>query len=103
MANLTNAQPSLEIDGTIENITDDRKSENGFVEREEGVGGGTDMAPVAANSIHRSTSRPQLDLSGAAIQGNFEEKDPTILLPNQSDDISHLALDIGGKVCCFVL
>ncbi|KAK6924844.1 Damage-control phosphatase ARMT1-like, metal-binding domain [Dillenia turbinata] len=49
-------------------------------------------------SIHRSSSRPQLDLSGAAIQGNFEEKDPTILLPNQSDDIYHLALDIGGSL-----
>lgn len=55
-----------------------------------------DMAPHSAAPIHRSSSRPQLDLSGAAIQGNFEEKDPTILLPNQSDDISHLALDIGG-------
>lgn len=53
--------------------------------------------PVAGNSIHRSGSRPQLDVSGAAIQGNFEERDPTILLPNQSDDISHLALDIGGE------
>ncbi|KAL5723803.1 pantothenate kinase [Ranunculus cassubicifolius] len=50
------------------------------------------------HSIHRSSSRPQLDLSGAAIQGNFEERDPTILLPNQSDDISHLALDIGGSL-----
>lgn len=59
--------------------------------------GGKEMAPVAGNSIHRSSSRPQLDLSGAAIQGNFEEKDPSILLPNQSDDISHLALDIGGN------
>ncbi|KAJ4960343.1 hypothetical protein NE237_020253 [Protea cynaroides] len=59
---------------------------------------GSKMAPIAANSIHRSGSRPQLDLSGAAIQGNFEEKDPTILLPNQSDDISHLALDIGGSL-----
>ncbi|CAN0830170.1 Pantothenate kinase 2 [Linum grandiflorum] len=56
-----------------------------------------DMAP-AGSSIHRSGSRPQLDLSKAAIQGNFEEKDPTILLPNQSDDISHLALDIGGSL-----
>ncbi|KNA25742.1 hypothetical protein SOVF_004050 [Spinacia oleracea] len=54
--------------------------------------------PVAGNSIHRSGSRPQLDVSGAAIQGNFEERDPTILLPNQSDDISHLALDIGGSL-----
>ncbi|CAI0547252.1 unnamed protein product [Linum tenue] len=64
--------------------------------REEGQSG-RDMAP-AGNSIHRSASRPQLDLSKAAIQGNFEERDPTILLPNQSDDISHLALDIGGSL-----
>lgn len=42
--------------------------------------------------------RPQLNLRGAEIQGNYEEKDPTILLPNQSDDISHLALDIGGSL-----
>lgn len=62
-------------------------------------GGEKDMAPLpGSSSIHRSSSRPQLDVSGAAIQGNFEEKDPTILLPNQSDDISHLALDIGGKI-----
>uniref|UniRef100_A0A164ULY1 Pantothenate kinase 2 n=1 Tax=Daucus carota subsp. sativus TaxID=79200 RepID=A0A164ULY1_DAUCS len=61
-------------------------------------GGDKEMAPVPGSSIHRSGSRPQLDLSGAAIQGNFEEKDPTILLPNQSDDISHLALDIGGSL-----
>ncbi|KAF9626720.1 hypothetical protein IFM89_038894 [Coptis chinensis] len=63
----------------------------------------TSMAPhstslIISTPIHRSSSRPQLDLSGAAIQGNFEEKDPTILLPNQSDDISHLALDIGGSL-----
>ncbi|XP_059303936.1 pantothenate kinase 2 isoform X2 [Lycium ferocissimum] len=61
-------------------------------------GGEKDMAPLPGGSIHRSSSRPQLDVSGAAIQGNFEEKDPTILLPNQSDDISHLALDIGGSL-----
>ncbi|RVX18346.1 Pantothenate kinase 2 [Vitis vinifera] len=43
--------------------------------------------------------KDKLDLSGAAIQGNnFEERHPTILLPNQSDDISHLALDIGGSL-----
>ncbi|KAG4390749.1 hypothetical protein AAZX31_05G036300 [Glycine max] len=48
--------------------------------------------------MHRSSSRPQLDLSKAEIQGNFEEKYPTILLPNQSHDISHLALDIGGSL-----
>ena len=68
-----------------------------------------DMAPAAGSPIHRSGSRPQLDVSGAAIQGNSEERDPTILLPNQSDDISHLALDIGGEfslilvLCALVL
>ncbi|XP_057988511.1 pantothenate kinase 2 isoform X3 [Hevea brasiliensis] len=65
--------------------------------REEGGQGDREMAPMG-NSIHRSGSRPQLDLSKAAIQGNSEERDPTILLPNQSDDISHLALDIGGSL-----
>ncbi|XP_072984241.1 pantothenate kinase 2 [Typha latifolia] len=57
-----------------------------------------EMAPTSSNPMHRSSSRPQLDLSGAAIQGNFEERNPTILLPNQSDDISHLSLDIGGSL-----
>ncbi|KAF3437026.1 hypothetical protein FNV43_RR19779 [Rhamnella rubrinervis] len=66
--------------------------------REEGIQGDREMALPAGNSIHRSGSRPQLDLSKAAIQGNFEERNPTILLPNQSDDISHLALDIGGSL-----
>ncbi|MQM06379.1 hypothetical protein Taro_039198 [Colocasia esculenta] len=57
------------------------------------------MAPGGAQAMmHRSGSRPQLDVSGAAIQGNFEERNPTILLPNQSDDISHLAVDIGGSL-----
>ncbi|XP_011622021.2 pantothenate kinase 2 isoform X2 [Amborella trichopoda] len=55
------------------------------------------MVSTAA-SMHRSGSRPQLDLSGAAIQGNFEERNPIILLPNQSDDISCMALDIGGSL-----
>ncbi|KAK3033524.1 hypothetical protein RJ639_032753 [Escallonia herrerae] len=68
------------------------------VEREASGGGDKEMVPLTGSSIHRSSSRPQLDLSGAAIQGNFEERDPTILLPNQSDDISHLALDIGGSL-----
>lgn len=52
------------------------------------------MSPTTA--IHRSNSRPQLDVSRAVIQANSEDRNPTILLPNQSDDISHLALDIGG-------
>ncbi|KAK7389071.1 hypothetical protein VNO78_23903 [Psophocarpus tetragonolobus] len=54
--------------------------------------------PGNSSSMHRSSSRPQLDLSKAEIQGNFEDKYPTILLPNQSHDISHLALDIGGSL-----
>lgn len=92
---------SIGIDGHI-NIgeIDDKANQNSSV-AVPGTGRGEieekDMAPLGGNSIHRSSSRPQLDLSKAAIQGNFEEKDPTILLPNQSDDISHLALDIGGK------
>lgn len=48
----------------------------------------------------RRGSRPQLHLRGAAIQGNCDDRNPTILLPSQSDDISHLALDIGGWVVC---
>ncbi|XP_057855485.2 pantothenate kinase 2 isoform X2 [Cryptomeria japonica] len=53
---------------------------------------------VKAMEMHRSSSRPQLDVSGAAIQGNFEDRNPTILLPNQSDDISHFAIDLGGSL-----
>lgn len=102
MANLKEGQETLGID----DINEERKNLNNSekdsvereVEREE-----KDMAPPGVNSIHRSSSRPQLDLSGAAIQGNFEERDPTILLPNQSDDISHLALDIGGEFAVFSL
>ncbi|KAL3575316.1 hypothetical protein D5086_023417 [Populus alba] len=88
-------RPALETEGTVikgESVIDKV--------REEGSGGQgeRDMVPPTSNSIHRSGSRPQLDLSKAAIEGNFEERDPTILLPNQSDDISHLALDIGGSL-----
>lgn len=54
------------------------------------------VASTPSSSMNRSSSRPQLDLSRAAIQGDLEDRNPTILLPNQSDDISHLALDIGG-------
>lgn len=79
----------IEIDDINEG-TQQISSEKDIVEK--------DMAPLPGTSIHRSSSRPQLDVSGAAIQGNFEEKDPTILLPNQTDDISHLALDIGGSL-----
>ncbi|XP_019152535.1 PREDICTED: pantothenate kinase 2 isoform X2 [Ipomoea nil] len=74
-------------------IDDKNEKDNIAVLERGGVEKEKEISPM-----HRSTSRPQLDLSGAAIQGNFEEKDPTILLPNQSDDISHLALDIGGSL-----
>ncbi|KAK7347021.1 hypothetical protein VNO80_21545 [Phaseolus coccineus] len=57
------------------------------------------MAHTGNSSMHGSSSRPQLlDLSKAEIQGNVEEKYPSILLPNQSHDISYLALDIGGSL-----
>lgn len=95
MANLTE-DPVLEINGIKvkeedTNLAIDKK----VVVREEGQGE-RDMSLPGGNSIHRSGSRPQLDLSKAAIEGNFEVKDPIILLPNQSDDISHLAVDLGG-------
>ncbi|KAF5957512.1 hypothetical protein HYC85_004737 [Camellia sinensis] len=83
----------------IEDINEEtnNKFKKDIVDRESG--GEREMAPPAgSSSIHRTSSRPLLDLSKAAIQGNFEEKDPTILLPNQSDDLSHLALDIGGSL-----
>ncbi|XP_010940070.1 pantothenate kinase 2 isoform X2 [Elaeis guineensis] len=85
------------MDGTPNNIQNDNKGEKlkECNKKEEEV---KEMAPGSSAPIHRSSSRLQLDLSGAAIQGNFEERNPTILLPNQSDDISHLALDIGGSL-----
>ncbi|XP_073039820.1 pantothenate kinase 2 [Primulina eburnea] len=84
------------FDGKDEPNSDTEKPESTPLER--GESGETEMTSFTGNPIHRSSSRPLLDLSGAAIQGNFEERDPTILLPNQSDDISHLALDIGGSL-----
>lgn len=112
MASLSEDQnPVLEIDGTLNNNNsnskgnkdkekavvlvgeENRNSNTHNQQGGSGGGGGEREMP----SMHRSGSRPQLDLSKAAIQGNFEVKDPTILLPNQSDDISHLALDIGGN------
>ncbi|KAL3716877.1 hypothetical protein ACJRO7_008454 [Eucalyptus globulus] len=95
------AGPSEDYQNSLGN--DDIKDQEDAHESSDPVDEGKDtegdsMAHPASNSIHRSSSRPQLDLSKAAIQGNFEERDPTILLPNQSDDISHLALDIGGSL-----
>jgi len=66
---------------------------------EEAEGAPSSAAQATATTmLPRSSSRPQLDLSGAAIHGTLEDRNPTILLPNQSDDISHLALDIGGSL-----
>lgn len=55
------------------------------------------VAAGAVKSINPSSSWLQLDAIGATMQGNLEEGDPTVLFPNQLDDISHLALDIGGR------
>ncbi|XP_052175011.1 pantothenate kinase 2-like [Diospyros lotus] len=95
MAGLVQDHPSLGIDD-INEENQEKLFNKDIVERESE--GEREMSHAVGNSIHRSGSRPQLDLSKAAIQGNFEERDPTILLPNQSDDISHLALDIGGSL-----
>ncbi|EHA8590419.1 pantothenate kinase 2 [Cocos nucifera] len=83
------------MDGIPNNNENDNKNLKECNKEEEEV---KEMAPGSSTPIHRSSSRPQLDVSRAAIQGNFEERNPTILLPNQSDDISHLALDIGGSL-----
>ncbi|KAL2340904.1 hypothetical protein Fmac_008844 [Flemingia macrophylla] len=88
--NLYKMAGSFEKEQEVLGIIEEKKLESGEGDR--------DMAPAAGNSIHRSGSRPQLDVSKAEIQGNVEEKYPTILLPNQSDDLSHLALDIGGSL-----
>ncbi|KAH9301546.1 hypothetical protein KI387_013129, partial [Taxus chinensis] len=61
-------------------------------------GSGLREKGLQAMGMQRSASRPQLDVTGAAIQGNFEDRNPIILLPNQSDDISHFAIDIGGSL-----
>ncbi|CAA0820909.1 Pantothenate kinase 2 [Striga hermonthica] len=102
MNRLTEDHQELKSIGNDGHINTDHPEEKAHQDSGSVVGrkgsGEKEMAPMAGSSIHRSSSRPQLDLSGAAIQGNFEEKDPTILLPNQSDDISHLALDIGGSL-----
>ncbi|XP_038976660.1 pantothenate kinase 1-like [Phoenix dactylifera] len=40
----------------------------------------------------------KLELSGAEISGNLDERNPPICLPNQPSDASLLALDIGGTL-----
>lgn len=112
MAGLSEGQtPVLEIDGTLNSndgnsrgnkgndkavvlVGEENSNSNIDTQNQQGGSGGGSEREMP--SMHRSGSRPQLDLSKAAIQGSFEVKNPTILLPNQSDDISHLALDIGG-------
>ncbi|XVF54108.1 hypothetical protein PTKIN_Ptkin05aG0154300 [Pterospermum kingtungense] len=100
MAGLDKIEDLQSNDNNSDNNNKEDIDKVGLVVRREensnNQGGERDMTPLAGNSIHRSGSRPQLDLSKAAIFGNSEERDPTILLPNQSDDISHLALNIGG-------
>ncbi|KAA3459675.1 pantothenate kinase 2-like isoform X2 [Gossypium australe] len=104
-----NGDPFLGIDDNIEKLQYNNNSKEAIDKEGLVVGIGEDNSnnknnnlvgekDMAGNSIHRSGSRPQLDLSKAEIQGNSEERDPTILLPNQTDDISHLALDIGGSL-----
>lgn len=71
-------------------------------ERQEAPTNAADSSPPAApteglNVSRRNLSGPLLDLSGAAIQGSTEDKNPSILLPNQSNDLFHFALDIGGE------
>ncbi|KAK7291629.1 hypothetical protein RIF29_06933 [Crotalaria pallida] len=65
-----------------------------------GPTGGGSGGGGSSNTIHRSSSRPQLDLSKAEIEANVDNDkyNPSILLPNQSDHLSHLALDIGGSL-----
>ncbi|KAG8476152.1 hypothetical protein CXB51_033187 [Gossypium anomalum] len=104
-----NGDPFLGIDDNIEKLQYNYNSKEATDKEGLVVGIGEDSSnnknnnqggekDMAGSSIHRSGSRPQLDLSKAEIQGNSEERDPTILLPNQTDDISHLALDIGGSL-----
>ncbi|XP_038982983.1 LOW QUALITY PROTEIN: pantothenate kinase 2-like [Phoenix dactylifera] len=82
---------------SISNNKNDNKGENSEEynkEKEEMK----EISLASLNPMHQSSLWPQLDLTRAAIKGNWEERNPTILLPNQSDDISHLAVDIGGSL-----
>ncbi|KAL3694170.1 hypothetical protein R1sor_007821 [Riccia sorocarpa] len=53
---------------------------------------------AAVTPINRSPSRPQLVLSGAAIQGSTDDKSPSIVLPHQTDELCHFAVDVGGSL-----
>ncbi|KAG2399164.1 Pantothenate kinase [Vigna angularis] len=101
-ASLEKEQKQNQVIGIIEEEKlqkQESKSSNKITRTQVESGEGErEMTPTASNSMHRSGSRPQLDVSKAEIQVNEEEKYPTILLPNQSDDLSHLALDIGGSL-----
>lgn len=85
--------------GDTYNVDNNVNKENKEIETNKKREDDKEVNPTSSSTtMLRSSSRPQLDVSGAAIQGNFEERNPTILLPNQSHDISHLALDIGGSL-----
>ncbi|KAM3259233.1 hypothetical protein ACQJBY_050795 [Aegilops geniculata] len=86
-ANNSGSEPRIPEDVTLEEEAE-----------AEAKGKAPAASSTATTTMNRSGSRPQLDLSGAAIHGTLEDRNPTILLPNQSDDISHLALDIGGSL-----
>ncbi|KAM3277034.1 hypothetical protein ACQJBY_045060 [Aegilops geniculata] len=86
-ANNSGSEPRIPEDVTLEEEAE-----------AEAKGKAPAASSTTATTMNRSGSRPQLDLSGAAIHGTLEDRNPTILLPNQSDDISHLALDIGGSL-----
>ncbi|KAI9174815.1 hypothetical protein LWI28_023120 [Acer negundo] len=114
MADLTeDPNPVVDVDGLLNNQEHNKTQEENNnnsnsqlkgksavlrKDREENSSKNQNQAERDTASVHRSGSRPQLELCKAAIEGNFEEKDPTILLPNQSDDLSYLALDIGGSL-----
>lgn len=49
------------------------------------------------------TPHVNLDLNGAEIRGELDERNPPIYLPNQPSDSPLLALDIGGKRFFFFL
>jgi len=55
-------------------------------------------AVTRAPPPHPTITRPLLDLSGAAIGGSEEDHNPTIVLPNQSAEVSHFAIDLGGSL-----
>eukprot|EP00850_Spirogloea_muscicola_P019956 SM000203S06132 [mRNA] locus=s203:2:2632:- [translate_table: standard] len=56
-----------------------------------------DAAPRASQGP-RAPPGPVLDLTGASIQGSTDDRNPSIVLPNQSHDVTHFAVDLGGSL-----